>query len=126
MAPIHPRYRFVCDNNMTIDNMVSQENLKQAETVDGVKWNFGVTKQPPSNNSSHGSTSLREGIKKFFTSQVSSLLQFIDVGVWMLMVNDSNKYSHLLISSKNNPNGTISGKQWEGDITLSELMVFWG
>lgn len=64
----------------------------------------------------------------YFTSPVHSLLQFIPIGMRMEMVKESNRYDHQLMDSQLqfDVHGTISGKPWMADITIDELMTFFG
>ena len=97
---IHPRYRFECNKYMHPENVDNLDDLKQAESVDGVKWKFGIQKDPPTNIFNHGSTHLKEHCKKLFETPVLSLLNFIPIGIWIVMAKQSNKYAHKMVGSQ--------------------------
>ena len=107
-----------------LDMYEDSKNLFQAESIDGIKWEFGHHVDKPTNAGQHGKTTLRSGFgKSFFTSPLASLLRFLPIGIWLDIVKESNRYaSQTRISSKQ----TVSGVPWKQDITIKELMTFFG
>ena len=106
---------------MHAEQVENLEQMKQAESVDGIKWEFGITKDPPSNIFNHGSTHLKEESNYLFQTPVLSLLNFLPIGIWIVIVNESNKYAHSLMESQLNSKHTIPGN----DIDIIELMTFY-
>ena len=125
---LNPPIQFGDVNNVEEESPTFGKTLKEAEEVDGVVWNHNVQQKPPSNISNHGPTHIKEGCQKLFKTPLTSLLQFIPIGMWLIMVKESNKYAHQLMSSQSEMSGhpTISGRQWKSDITINELMTFFG
>ena len=71
--------------------------------------------EPPTIVPSYSPTHLKEDCKRLFTTPLHSLLQFIPIGIWILMVQESNKYANEKIKtqSQTSMKGTISGKPWK-------------
>jgi len=97
---------------------------KPAESIHGIKWQFGQHVEKPTKSGQYGNTTLRCGFDKdFFTTPLESLLKFLPIGIWLDIVKESNRYANQKrISSKQ----TISGLTWNQDITIKELMTFFG
>ena len=125
---IHPTLRFDYHNDMEKETVLPQENLKQAESVDGVKWHYGADSSPPNIVPIYSPTHLKDDCKGLFTTPVHSLLQFIPIGMWLVMLKKSNHYAHekMKLQSQLQCHCTISGKPWKNDINIDELMAFWG
>ena len=91
---IAPRYRFEITDNMEEVPVLTKKHLKQAEAVDGIMWNYDTPTEPPTIFPSYSPTHLKEECKRLFTTPLHSLLQFIPIGIWILMVQESNKYAN--------------------------------
>ncbi len=98
--------------------------LKQAEAVEGVNWKFGDNQDPP-DIIDHGSTHLKSDFQaEFFSTPVQSMMRFLPIGIWIMIVKESNRYAYQEMAKSGNDR--ISGKRWNKDITISELMIFFG
>ena len=105
----------------------SNDDLGHAEDVDGVKWDFSNAPVEKTVISDYGPTQLKAEYKRcFFNTPMISLLKFIPVSIWQVIVKESNDYAHLKMSDQNVSTKLIAGKPWSHDLTLSELMQFIG
>ena len=128
LVHLNTQIRFDTVNNMEEEPSTNDSKLPVAEEVDGVIWNFDAKKKPPPNIPIHVPTHIKEGCQKLFRTPLISLLQFIPIGMWLIMVKESNKYAHQVMDSQSqlSTQATISGRPWNSDITINELMTFFG
>ena len=105
----------------------------QPETVDPTdpykfRWRFGGKMNPPPNISTNRKTQLKEGMEEHFRHPLPSLLAFIPMHIWKSICIYSNAYAHLELErcTQEGKPRRICGATWAKDITLKELMVFFG
>ena len=94
------------------------------ETTDGFWWTTEGTLSPPTNISKRGHSEVRAERRGCFSTPLSSLFSFIPFKVFKTFVIYSNAYAdHLMATSGKRE---ISGARWNSDITIVELMTFFG
>jgi hypothetical protein len=90
----------------------------------GFRWVADQRLAPPAGVSNRGATKLKPENKGFFNSPLSSFLAFVPVRIFQACTVYSNAYAHSVMSESDN--NLISGARWGHDITLKEMMTFFG
>ena len=100
------------------------ESPKPASRTDSFRWSSEATLHPPINLSEKGKSFVKPELTGSFASPLLSFLAFIPSKVFKGIAIYSNAYAHRMIekSGKNE----IAGGKWTRDITLTEVMNFFG
>ena len=88
------------------------------------QWSSNVHLNAPGEKSNYGDTKVKAQHIRCFASPLSSLMAFVPMKIFKAMVYFSNIYAHGVM--ENNNTNTISGALWTNDVTLKEMMTFWG
>ena len=92
------------------------------------RWRVGGRVNPPPNLSVNRTTKLKEDTEDRFMDPKVSLLAFIPIRVWKGICIYSNNYAHHCLKECKEKGKSlhIYGVAWKNDITLSEMMHFFG
>ena len=87
------------------------------------RWSTGNLAAPP-DRSKRSTTYVHPTLTGHFATPIQSLLAFIPLKIFNSIAHYSNLYAHNVIATSEN--GTVSGRKWESDITINEIMKFFG
>ena len=87
-------------------------------------WSSGKSMGAPNDLSNCVPTTLKENVSAKFKTPMSSLLSMIPIKIFKSIVYYSNKYAHEVVQKSET--GHVCGHIWSEDISLSELMCFFG
>jgi hypothetical protein len=108
-----------------VENAASfNETNQNNQAEDGYRWSATGTMFPPSSLSHRRPTHVLQQFTGYFQTPVSSLLSFIPLKLFNAFAFYSNAFAYDTMAAKRNDQ--ISGSRWKGDITLQEMMVFFG
>ena len=104
---------------------IPQDEDDSEEPFDGSDfcWSTG-TLPPPPDRSTRAASFVKPEAAGSFSTPIDSLLAFVPLSVFNSIAFFSNLYAHHVIESSEN--GNVSGKRWEQDITINEIMKFFG
>ena len=88
------------------------------------KWRADTEIPEPVGISRDKTTTVKPEYTSFFSSPINSFLSFVPLKLFKTIVFFSNKYAHDVMSK--NANNLISGANWNRDISINEMMVFFG
>jgi hypothetical protein len=91
---------------------------------DGYRWSATGTMFPPSNLSHRRPTHVLQQFTGYFQTPVSSLLSFIPLKLFNAFAFYSNAFAHDKMAAERTDQ--ICGSRWKENITLQEMMVFFG
>lgn len=86
-------------------------------------WSTG-TLLPPPDRSTRSPSHVKPALTGNFTTPIQSLLAFIPLKIFNSIATFSNNYAHQVI--ERSENGHVCGRKWESDITINEIMKFFG
>lgn len=117
----HPHPLFENEaKNVTVDD--DEDNEEYGNTSDFC-WSTGTLLPPPDRSKRRPSHVIPSRTGSFATP-LSSLLAFIPLRIFNSIAAYSNLYAHNVLETSGSVN--ISGKRWEGDISINEMMTFFG
>ena len=99
-------------------------DLQTEDTSHGFRWSSEGTLSPPTNLSKAGPSEVKAERKGCFSDPLSSLFAFIPFKMFKSFVIYSNAYANALMAASGKRE--ISGARWSSDITIGELMNFFG
>ena len=104
---------------------IPQDEDDSEEPFDGSDfcWSTG-TLPPPPDRSTRAASFVKPEAAGSFSTPIDSLLAFVPLSVFNSIAFFSNLYAHHVIESSKN--GNVSGKRWEQDLTINEIMKFFG
>ena len=91
---------------------------------EGYCWSVDCKSLPPPNLSNRQSTHVDPKHTAHFKTPVSSFLAFLPIKLFNAFASYSNMYAHDVMEMEKR--NCISGAKWDRDITLQEMMVFFG
>ncbi|MGH7955149.1 MAG: hypothetical protein ACREOZ_04230, partial [Gloeomargaritales cyanobacterium] len=116
---IHPADCNVIDNEQN-----EQLGTNDIENLNGISWNHNGRLPHPSGISDKEVSTIKPEFLSHFRTPISSFLAFLPIVLWETMVFESNHYAEYVMAKKGERK--ISGATWAGEITLSEMMAFFG
>ena len=87
-------------------------------------WESEVDMPRPAERCEPRKSKLKEQHKHLFATPMQSMLAFLPLKIFRTMVYHSNRYAHQKMRLENTKN--ISGARWREDITIDEMMQFFG
>ena len=110
-------------DNIELHNLSLDDNNEN--TVDGsqFRWSTGKLPVPPdvSNRRKSHVIPSKTGV---FATPISSFLAFVPLKMFNSIAFYSNRYAHDRIATNNN--GFVCGTKWQSDISINEIMKFFG
>jgi hypothetical protein len=101
----------------------AMEDTEETNNGSEFQWSTGILPPPP-DRSNRRPTHVTPALTGHFTTPISSFLAFIPMRIFNSIAYYSNLYAHQCIQNSGNAN--ISGKRWDHDISLNEIMKFFG
>jgi hypothetical protein len=116
----HPLFDNVSSRQKSIIDEDDEEDPGQGSDF---RWSTGNLPPPPdcSNRRASHVIPSKTGV---FATPISSLLAFIPLKIFNSIAFYSNLYAHHIIETSES--GNVSGKRWESDISINEIMKFFG
>ena len=118
--------------NLLFENVARQKTFPTDEESDELEsvtdgsdfcWSTGRL-PPPSDRSTRSTSHVKPSKTESFSTPMKSLLAFIPFNMFNSIAFYSNIYAHHMIETSEN--GHVSGRRWESDITINEIMKFFG
>jgi hypothetical protein len=110
------------------EDSLGDKDGDELTTVDGgktrFKWRAGQHINSPTYKSNQGKSFVKAESVGLFRLPFLSFLAFVPLKLFKSMVYYSNMYADSLMDQFGNQ--LISGARWPGDITISEIMAFFG
>jgi hypothetical protein len=91
---------------------------------DGYHWSAMGTVDPPFGLSHSKRSHVREDCTGYFQTPISSFLAFVPVKLFEAFASYSTAYAQEKMAAQQDER--ISGRRWLGDISVQEMMVFFG
>lgn len=104
------------------DDSVDAENAHDVAASD-FRWSSGIL-QPPPDRSRRLNSHVTPKLTAHFETPIQSLLAFIPLRIFNSIAFFSNLYANDAIGKSESR--TISGAKWDKDITINEIMKFFG
>ena len=99
-------------------------STNENETESFFRWSSEDTLPPPPNISKRGDSRVKPEREGCFSSPILSLLAFIPFSMFKSITIYSNAYAHAVM--KKSGKRTICGARWPADISINEMMKFFG
>ena len=87
-------------------------------------WATGLTLRSPPDRSSRPPSHVVPALAGNFATPIQSFLAFIPLKIFNSIAIFSNNYAHHVMETSENRN--VSGRKWETDISINEIMKFFG
>ena len=88
------------------------------------RWSSEESLSPPPNISKRGESQVKPERQGWFSSPILSFLAFIPFSMFKSITIYSNAYAHAVMEKSEKR--TICGARWPADITINEMMKFFG
>lgn len=105
------------------EGSTSEEVNNSNEPAQEFLWSIGKLAAPP-DRSNRSPSHVIPSLTGNFATPIQSLLAFIPLKIFNSIAHYSNLYAHATIEKTEN--GKISGKKWDNDININEIMKFFG
>ena len=109
-----------------IDDYKSSVGFEVPKEDTRFRWSVMGSLRPPPQLCSRKKSEVKADMTGFFETPLSSFLAFVPIKIFRSMATYSNQYAHLVMDDDEEENMEISGARWHQDISLSEMMVFFG
>ena len=109
---------FTEDNNSTTDSR------NTAGENEGFRWTSEGSLKPPATISQRGKSRVKPDRRGCFENPLSSFFSFVPLKMFRGICMYSNAYAHAVM--RRTGKQEISGARWASDITLTEMMKFFG
>jgi hypothetical protein len=108
---------------------VKESYLEEAQSIDTrgssrFQWRAEEPISPPRGKSNRNLSAVKPESVGCFRSSLSSFLAFVPLKLLKSMVYYSNMYAASVLEASQSVK--ISGAKWKSDISLAEMMTFWG
>jgi len=111
------------NRNGTISDFKAEDEAEETEQT-GFHWlSFGNLPPPPEFSQGRKSF-IKPQYENMFNSPLGSLMAFLPLKLFVGITKWSNDYAHDIMGKTQQR--VISGIYWREDITLPEMMMFWG
>ena len=126
---------FVDDMNVTPNLNITDGSPKTMKNDNqefiGIDWELdGILDSNVLQYNKNEKTQLKVEFAEYFDIPIQCFLAFLPITFWICFLKEINVFAQQEIQkeAKKNPNniGTFKGYKWDGPITLSELMTFFG
>ena len=94
------------------------------EDEEGFRWSSEGSLLPPATISQRGKSQVKPDRRGCFETPLTSFFSFAPLKMFRGIAMYSNAYAHDVMSKKGKPE--ISGARWASDITITEIMKFFG
>jgi Transposase IS4 len=117
-------FPYAQSNNMKWSVPITDED-EYKESGEGTEFIWSTGKLlPPPDCSKRRPSHVIPSLTGNFVSPISSFLAFIPLKIFNSIAHYTNLYAHQAMEKSEN--GHVSGKKWESDITINEMMKFFG